>query len=203
MKRQTPQDAISDFNDSQDTMASDDSEDVDVAEGDSENEHDIWERADSTGGQFPPSNVPPDDVLKGIDLDRLIFVKLFAGWSKSDVRAHMLLEKHRLSWKLLYRRISELAEWAAVGNFPPNDGINGGFVGGGNPEGILRQLIDMYTEQHLWSLDPSMDALIVYIYMDGRRVWGKNELLAFGFKQCVHFQSPANVYPLAMAKWTG
>ena len=158
---------------------------------------------DPTDLQIPPDIASAHEKVTGIELDRLMYVKLATGWTKKDVKKHLALSHKTLSWREWYRRLTEIVSDFDVRNFPSDSGINGAFIGGGNLEAVFNKIIAFYTSNKMWRFEPGDTECIAFIFWDGRFIFGKNKLAAMGFKQVQHCQSPNNIFPISMSKWKG
>ena len=153
--------------------------------------------------EIPSVSVIVLSKVTGIELDRLMYVKLATGWTKKDVKKHLALAEKTISWREWYRRLTEIVSDFDIQNFPADSGINGAYVGAGKLEGLFKKLLDHYTKSAMWEFEDDDDECIVFVFWDGHFVFGKNELMAMRFKQVKHCQSPNNIFPISMAKWKG
>lgn len=135
--------------------------------------------------------------------EELLLGKLFRGQTKTDVEFFLKLLGGNTSMRQLYESLKEHSAWADVRNMSAADGLNGAYVGGGDLGCILDETIAFYNEQDLWDIPPDATKLPWLLYFDGRTVFGKNELFAWGPKLGACPQSPMHIWPLAMVKWEG
>jgi len=149
---------------------------------------------------IPPELPAKQESLCGIELDRLIFTKLMSGWTKEHVNEHLILARKKMSWRSFYSCLTELCSETDVRNFSAAN-ISGAYVGGGDLTRIFNNMLAVTTALGRWEIPASADCLQILIFQDGRRIWGKNELLALGLKQVKKMQSPDNIFPIATAHW--
>ena len=141
---------------------------------------------------------PP--ALSSAELRELMLSKLLRGWRKADVSLTVACVNRSLRWPEWYSIMRGYWEPWGIHDLPGGE-INGAAVL--NMSACLQRCTSWYNSRGLWEIPKGAVAHLASFYHDGRRVWGKNELIAWAFRYVRNFQSPDNVWPLAMAKWTG
>ena len=61
-------------------------------------------------------------------------------------------------------------------------------------------MLGFYTNRQLWTIPHEEPNILIPITLDGRNIWGKNILLAWGPRHVLNTHSLTNVWPLAMWK---
>ena len=110
----------------------------------------------------------------------------------------------------LYSILDKHSRWADIVELegsidPASAGMDSSHVSGAYiRDGIkfFMWIVQYYTALKLWLpfLQWFKRQLLCALFLDGRRVWGKNELAALVFKVVQNCQSPVNVWPLMMLK---
>lgn len=139
--------------------------------------------------------LPEDSDL----LEMQLFSKLARGWVKDDVILNAELYGAPFHEKQFYQLLTHHAEWASVR--PLSAPYSGASVS--NLSTLFMATIEWYNRRQLWDIAENTTCLPWLLYNDGRNVWGKNELIAWGPKCSKATQSPEHIWPLAMASWQG
>ena len=134
-------------------------------------------------------------------LEGYILTKLLRGWSRSDTRQAMALAGLGFPATAWYNRLRELREGWPVKDIDGVTGLGGACVE--NAAQIHDKALQYYSVLDLIDLPQLATYFLSVIYLDGRNLWGKNELIAWMFRQVLHKQSPDNVWPILLAKVTG
>ena len=69
--------------------------------------------------------------------------------------------------------------------------------------GFFEYLLNFYNKNDLWELDPEAETVLLPTVLNGRRIWGTNELIAVHFCNCLKPHSPAHCHALAVSKFSG
>jgi len=173
----------------------------------SESEDDKLEIQMESESESEQSDNSDNDETMGTDLqelsdeemDRWMLVKLVCGWTKRTLLASLTLAKRKVSWRKWYSRMRKY--YSTINPQDTTMPLNGGFVS--DLEKLFLITVEWYVRENLFDIPLDATELLWFIFTDGRNVWGKNEVIAFGPKQVHHLQSPLNIWPLMMVKWKG
>ena len=130
--------------------------------------------------------------------DKLLYSKLAMHCSNQKFFAGHRVQGLRINEKVFWRRWRKHCDWAGVKSFSGGSTVSAACVTAGP---YFYRLLSFYNKQHLWTLDPTADTVLIPTVLDGRNIWGKNELIACHFRECYSEHSPAHCHALCVSKF--
>lgn len=127
-----------------------------------------------------------------------VYSKLASHSSNQKFFASLRFQGTKINERLFWETWRRHSRWAGVHSIEIGNQATAAVV---TAAGFFDRLLEFYNTNDLWELDPAAETVLLPTVLDGRRIWGSNELIAVHFRNCYTPHNAAHCHALAVSKF--